>query len=43
LPTACAAGAVGLDVLVHNRRGIDFWRSIGFHGYSVIMRLPRPA
>jgi len=31
---------VALDVLIHNERGIGFWRSLGFEDYAIAMRLP---
>jgi ribosomal protein S18 acetylase RimI-like enzyme len=30
---------VSLEVLVHNDRGIAFWRSVGFRDYSIVMQL----
>ncbi|MGW3496022.1 GNAT family N-acetyltransferase [Streptomyces sp. NPDC001020] len=34
------ARRVALDVLIHNERGISFWRSLGFEDYAIEMRLP---
>lgn len=31
---------VSLDVLVHNERGIAFWRSLGFQDYALALRRP---
>jgi len=34
------ARPVKLDVLIHNDRGLAFWRSLGFRDYSMILSLP---
>ncbi|SNT37994.1 Acetyltransferase (GNAT) family protein [Asanoa hainanensis] len=33
---------VKLDALVHNERGLAFWRALGFRDYSLILSLDRP-
>ncbi|GIF69378.1 hypothetical protein Ais01nite_74130 [Asanoa ishikariensis] len=33
---------IKLDALVHNERGLAFWRALGFRDYSLILSLDRP-
>jgi GNAT superfamily N-acetyltransferase len=37
LSSAWGAAPVKLDALVHNERGLAFWRALGFRDYSVIL------